>query len=243
MEKEKPIQVEVTTQNTGALTMGIISIVVGVLALLVGWVPFLGLLAIPVALVGLLLAGIGIVLALLKKAKGILLPLLGVGISFIALIIPMLSTAGSSMAISESLKKEMQISGENATIPTKEMEEKSAYISNYLDLYETEARYMDSQLYGRVPGVLFKLKNRGDRTLDRVKVTIYFKDSNGSVIHEEDYTPIFATDWPNLTKPLKPGYIWQMERGEFYSPRSIPKEWADGSFEMKITDIKFSKSK
>ena len=243
MEQGKPIQVEVTTQNTGALTMGIISIVVGVLALLVGWVPFLGLLAMPVAGIGLLLAFVGIILALVKKAKGILLPLLGVGISLIALIIPMLSTAGSSMAISESMKKAKQASGENATIPTKEMEEKSAYINTYLDLYETRARYMNSVLDGRVPGVLFKLRNRGDRQLDKVEVTVYFKDSTGRIIHEEDYTPILVSEFSfNDNKPLKPGYIWQMESGRFYSAKSVPEEWVEGSVDMKITDIRFSKA-
>jgi hypothetical protein len=243
MEQRKPVQVEVTTQNTGALTMGIISIVVGVLALLFGWIPFLGLLAIPVALIGLLLAGIGIVLALVKKTKGILLPLLGAGISSIALIISMLSTVGSSMAISESMKKARQISEENATIPTKEMEEKSAYINTYLDLYDIQVKYHDSELHGRVPGILFKLKNRGDRQLDKVEVTVYFKDSNGKVISEEDYTPILVSEFSfNDDKPLKPGYIWQMESGKYYMAKSVPEEWVEGSVEMKITDIRFSKS-
>jgi hypothetical protein len=57
--------------------MGIIATVVGVLALLVGWFPFLGLLAIPVAVIGLLLGGVGVLFALYKEFKGIGMPLLG----------------------------------------------------------------------------------------------------------------------------------------------------------------------
>lgn len=96
--------VELTTKNTAALTMGIIAIVIGVLALLVGWVPFLGLLAIPAALIGLLMAFIGFILALTKRFKGFLMPLLGGIISAIALVVPILSTGGSSAAISRSIE-------------------------------------------------------------------------------------------------------------------------------------------
>jgi len=38
--------VEITTKNTVALVLGITSTVIGVIALMIGWVPFLGLLAI-----------------------------------------------------------------------------------------------------------------------------------------------------------------------------------------------------
>jgi len=42
-------------------------------------------------------------------------------------------------------------------------------------------------------------------------------------------------------KPLKPGYVWQMESGKFYAAKQVPSEWAGGSYEAKITDIIFSK--
>lgn len=245
MEKEKPILVEVTTKNTGALTMGIISILIGVLALLVGWIPFLGLLAMPAAVIGLLLAFIGIILALLKKFKGILMPFLGGVICSIALIIPILSAGGSSVAISKSIKEtSKQMNIESTAKETKEKEEKAEYINTYLDLYDIQAKYMDSMFDGRVPGVLFKLRNRGDRQLDMIEVTVYFKDPNGSIIYEENFHPVLISEFSFTdTKPLKPGYIWQMESGKFYSVKSVPEEWVEGSVEMKITDIRFSKEK
>lgn len=246
MENEKAIRVEVDTKNTGALTLGIISIIIGVLALLVGWVPFLGLLAIPAAVIGLFLAFIGLILALAKKFKGILMPSIGALISFIALIIPILSTGSSSIAISKSLEDAAahKISEKTAR-ETKEKTDKTdkrEYIDNYLDIYDTEAKYIDSMLEGKVPGVLFKLKNKGDRSLDMVEVTVYFKDTTGAIIYEEDFHPVFISEFSFTdSKPLKPGYIWQMEKDKFYPAKSVPQEWVEGSVNIEITDIRFSK--
>lgn len=40
-------------------------------------------------------------------------------------------------------------------------------------------------------------------------------------------------------KPLKPNYIWQLERGKFYQAKSVPDEWKAGSVSAKITDLEF----
>ncbi len=95
-------------------------------------------------------------------------------------------------------------------------------------------------LDGRVPGVTFKLKNNGDRTLDKVKVTVFFNDENGNIIFEEDYHPVLVSDYSLYdNKPLKPNYVWRNERGRFYSAKSVPSEWKTGDVTAKITDIEF----
>jgi hypothetical protein len=246
--------IEITTKNTGSLTMGIASVVVGVLALLVGWIPFLGLLAIPAAIIGILLSGIGVVLALVKRGKGIGLPLLGGMICIAALLLPILSTGGASAAVSQSLAETSARSSSPAGTPnpiaagtkqhdaSKSKSEKDDYIHGKISLYEVEVKYRESALNGRIPGVTFKLKNLGDRSLDNVEVTIYFKDASGAVIFEEEFNPVLVSSFSmGDNKPLKPGYVWQMESGKFYAAKQVPSEWADGSYEAKITDIIFSK--
>lgn len=101
---------------------------------------------------------------------------------------------------------------------------------------------MNAALDGRVPGVLFKIRNNGDRSLDRVEATIYFKDAAGRVIAEEDYHPVLVSEYSfsGDNKPLKPDYIWQMEKGKFYSAKKVPDEWEEGSIDASITDIKFT---
>jgi len=82
----------VTTKNTASLTLGIIALVIGVLSLLVGWVPYLGLVALPVAVIGLLLAGI----ALVKGGRGFGMPVLGGIICCGGFVLPILSTGSGT---------------------------------------------------------------------------------------------------------------------------------------------------
>lgn len=117
-------------------------------------------------------------------------------------------------------------------------EEKQAYIGN-VELYDLKAKYYTTFLEDRVPGVEFKLKNLGDRTLKKVEVTVYFMDETGAIIFEEDYHPVLVTKYSfgDNNKPLKPNYIWQHEQGKFYKADSVPNEWKEGSVSAKITDI------
>ena len=116
---------------------------------------------------------------------------------------------------------------------------KADYIKNDLELYDFSARYQDSILDGRVPGVDFKLHNKGARTLQKVEVTVYFKDAAGNVIWEEKYFPVLVTEFGTDNTPLKPGYIWQMESGHFYAAKKVPSEWQEGSARAVVTDIEF----
>lgn len=122
----------------------------------------------------------------------------------------------------------------------KSFEKKQAYIGN-VELYDLSAKYHKTYLKENVPGVVFKLKNKGDKTLNEVVVTVYFKDANGTIIAEEDYHPVLVTQYSfgRSNKPLKPNYVWQMERGKFYQAESVPSEWREGAVSAKITNIEF----
>jgi hypothetical protein len=235
---EQNTTVTVTTKNTTALTMGIIAIVLGVLAMLVAWLPFLGLLAIPVAVVGLFLAFIGVILAAIRKFNGLAMPLLGGVICGIAVVISIGSTGSTSLAITEAMEES---SSARTAEKEKESKEEQAYIENHIELYDIEAKYHESYLDGKVPGVLFKIKNTGDRTLNKVEVVVHFKDASGSIIAEEDYFPVLISEYSfNDDKPLKPGYVWQMEKNKFYSAKSVPSEWKEGAVDIQITEIRFA---
>lgn len=119
-------------------------------------------------------------------------------------------------------------------------EDKQAYIKNIV-LYDLKARYYKTYLGETVPGVEFKLKNEGNRSLKEVEVTVYFKDSTGTIIAEETYYPVLVTKYSfsSDNKPLKPNYIWQIEHGKFYKADSVPDEWKEGAVSAKITNIEF----
>lgn len=122
-----------------------------------------------------------------------------------------------------------------------QFEEKQAYVKNVV-LYDLSAKYHKTYLEERIPGVEFKLKNKGNRTLNKVEVTIYFKDAKGTIIAEEDYHPVLVTKYSFIgdNKPLKPNYVWQMERNHFYKAESVPTEWKEGAVSAKITNIEFA---
>lgn len=119
--------------------------------------------------------------------------------------------------------------------------EEAAYIRDHLKVYNLEGRYFDSLLDGRVPGVDFKIKNDGDRTLDEVKVKVVFYDDQDKPIGEEEYYPVLVTSSGiGDNTPLRPNYIWQQESGQFYSAKSVPSEWKTGKVSASITDIEFA---
>lgn len=107
-----------------------------------------------------------------------------------------------------------------------------------VELYDFKAKYFQAVLDGRTPGVEFKLKNKGERSLKRVTVVVYFQDKNGATIGEQEFYPVNVSPFTEGSA-LKPGYIWQPERGKFLAAKKIPKEWVEGAAFASITSVQF----
>lgn len=131
-----------------------------------------------------------------------------------------------ALSYSATLKSEIELE--------KELQE---YIP-FIEIIEFDAKYYESRYYGTVPGVKFGLKNNGDRSLSRVKVTVYFYDKNGNAIYEDDYVPIYERNYSGLSE-LKPNYINRMEKNEFYRVEGLGPEWS-GKAEAIVTEIEFA---
>lgn len=145
----------------------------------------------------------------------------------------------SRIKILEKLVLDEKIT-ESDEFKEKKAENKKESYFKKIQVSSVKASYMDSYLDGKVPGITFKLKNQGGKTLEKIEVTFYFMDKDDVVIYEEDFTPVSSNRSYKATKPLKPNYSWQMERGKFYSLKSLPDEWAEGKVKAEITDIEFS---
>ncbi len=118
-------------------------------------------------------------------------------------------------------------------------EEKRDYL-NLVQLYGLEAKYFKSAFDGPVPGVRFKLNNQGNRSLAKVKITVYFRDRYNTVIAERDYWPVNTDSWSeDSVRPLKPNYIWQLGPDKFYRAEGIPSEWQEGNATAAVTEIEF----
>ena len=291
-----PQTVILTTKNTASLTLGIVSVALGSITLLFGWIPFVGLIAIPIAALGAMVALIGGIVAIGKGFKGFGMPATGGLICIFAITVSMTSTktvvdvindsndhldysqnAGATLSNNrsangnynpptngqlESNSNDQLDSSQNAGAtlsnnrsangnsnpPTNGQLEtnsndiesnnnKILYMKDKIRIYDLELRYMTSVLNGKVPGLTLKIKNESNQTISYLKLNLFFKDRNGNVIHEEAYTPINTKSLFDPDKPLKPGYIWQNEKGTFSAFKSVPDEWVEGSFDFEIADL------
>lgn len=123
----------------------------------------------------------------------------------------------------------------------KDFTEKMGYMDK-VQITEFSTQRIDTYLKKGTPAVRIALKNTGDRSLDQVKVIVYFKNKDGNTIFEEDFYPVSVSKYSfgGNNKPLKPGYVQEMEKDKYYTIESQLSEWAEGKATAKITDIKFS---
>lgn len=119
--------------------------------------------------------------------------------------------------------------------------EKIGYMAN-IEITEFVAKRIDTYSKKGVPAVRLSLKNNGDRSLDRVEIVVYFQDENGNTIYEEDYNPVLVSEYSfsGNSKPLKPGYVQEMETDKYYTLDSQLSEWQEGRAVAKIVDIQFT---
>ena len=88
----------------GANPLGIASLVFGIMGGVICWVPILGLFAIPVALIGLVLAFIGIVMAATNKKTGFVFSISGGIVCILSMSIALVSTGAVAKIYSDSKK-------------------------------------------------------------------------------------------------------------------------------------------
>lgn len=127
---------------------------------------------------------------------------------------------------------------------TKAMEsfsEKMRYIDK-IEITDFVAKRIDTYLNKNTPAVRISLKNKGDRTLREVKVVVYFQDKDGKTIFEDDFYPVLVSQYRTSgdNKPLKPGYVREMESGKYFTIESALSEWKEGKAVAKIVDLEFA---
>lgn len=81
------IQVNVERESRTAHNLGSASMILGIIALLLCWIPFVGLIGTPLSALGLLLGLVGVLFAAFRKGRGVVFPFVGVVISGLALFV------------------------------------------------------------------------------------------------------------------------------------------------------------
>ncbi len=87
------------------------------------------------------------------------------------------------------------------------------------------------------PAIYGTVENKGNNTLKKVEITVYFLDNTGNPIAEENYYPVWYSDssWRDDNKALKPKYVKDFG---YLVEDAAPSAWS-GKAEAKITDIEF----
>ncbi|MEP1740708.1 MAG: DUF6694 family lipoprotein [Kangiellaceae bacterium] len=131
---------------------------------------------------------------------------------------------------------------EKTTTAMEEFTEKMKYMDK-VEITEFLAKRIYTYSKKEIPAVRVSLKNKGDRSLDKVKVVVYFKDKDGNTIFEEDFHPVLVSKYSfsGDNKPLKPGYVKEMEKGKYYTLESALSDWQEGKATAKVVDIEFTK--
>ena len=101
------VQVNIPQPQKGNAT-AIASLTLGIFAALACWVPFIGLVAIPLGLLGLLLGVIAITQVFAAGRRGLSAAGVGTGLSVIAMVVSVLITGSVSRGISNALAKTKQ---------------------------------------------------------------------------------------------------------------------------------------
>lgn len=86
-------------------SLAVAVLVLGIIAALICWVPFLGLLAIPVALLGAFLGFIGLAIALIGRRSGLSSSLVGTAISLGSIVLSIVITGKTSKSIADAMEK------------------------------------------------------------------------------------------------------------------------------------------
>lgn len=92
--------------------LGIVSLVFGILALLVCWVPIVGLLAFPASVLGLLLGGIGLLIGIAGRKWEVGTSIAGIILSFLALFVCMSMAVVTGAALEETSRQLEEINAE-----------------------------------------------------------------------------------------------------------------------------------
>ena len=79
-------------------SLGVVSLVLGVVGFLLCWIPLVGILTIPVSGLGLLLGGIGVLVAILRRGSGIAYPIAGTAVCALAFAIGSIQVAAIGAA-------------------------------------------------------------------------------------------------------------------------------------------------
>ena len=220
-------------KSSEAHGLGVASIISGGIAMAIGWIPLIGLIALPISAIALVLGVIGFIFPLATKKSGLKMPIIGMVISLASLALPFLTTSALINEIdTPEFREAMAEIGES-------FEEMS---SEYNRAVMSQTEISNLQV-GRTdsgePQISFEIKNNSERNLKYVRVDCEFFGKEGQAVYKTEFTPVSHWGAPaGSVEFLGSGETWFTEDNEFFKiNQSDLEEWDSVTVEVKIGSI------
>ncbi len=146
----------------------------------------------------------------------------------------------------ENLSSEISLENVSVTVHSvkiveylgeKESEEE-IYIREYMDLLDYNVKIHTKYNNDRIPGISeIEIKNRGEKNLNEVTITVYFQDENYNDIAENSILVI--GNIYDYNDGLKSNYSWKMDNDKFYELENLSEEVSLSRYRVEISEIEF----
>ena len=216
-----------------AFGLGLASIICACIALLIGWIPFIGFLAWPVAGVALILGIIGFIFPFATKKQGLTLPIIGLALTLVSIVLPIITT--------KALIKNPQFS--EAMEAMEGIEERfEEFDSGAKQLVMSQMEVMNLQSERDDQGMVnfsFELKNNSEFGIKYARIDCDFLNKEGEAVYQTEFTPISLHGTPEgSSKSLQPGETWSTDQNNFFDINvNALEDWDPGSVITKIGSV------
>lgn len=229
----RPQVVEVRTPAAKSTSgLGIAGLVLGIIACLTAWIPIVGVVSIPLSVLGLLFGGIGLLLALVGRRSGVGMPVAAVVVTLVALGLQVFwigAIASGPVASARQAARE-------AIARAEAQQQAAADVEAYVPLVELRSVWA-GEANGGGTGVFGEVRNGGDRALSRVEVQIRCLAPDGRLLHEQQYCPVGAS-------AASPGGGGRLDPSDVRAWGCLldgaPAGWA-GPVDVSVTAVEFTK--
>ncbi len=232
-DSKNSVSNSIKQKSSEAHGLGVASIISGGIAIAIGWIPFIGFIALPISAIALVLGVIGFIFPLATKKSGLKMPIIGLVISLASLALPFLTT---SALINEIDTPEFR----EAMADIGESFEEMSLEDNLAVMSQTEISNLQ---VGRTdsgePQISFEIKNNSERNLKYVRVDCEFFGKEGQAVYKTEFTPVSHWGAPaGSVEFLGSGETWFTEDNEFFKiKKSDLEEWDSVTVEVKIGSI------
>ena len=232
-DSKNTVSNSIKSKSSEAHGLGVASIISGGIAIAIGWIPFIGFIALPISAIALVLGVIGFIFPLATNKSGLKMPIIGLVISLASLALPFLTTSALINEIdTPEFREAMADIGES-------FEEMSSE-DNLAVMRQTEISNLQ---VGRTdsgePQISFEIKNNSERNLKYVRVDCEFFGKEGQAVYKTEFTPVSHWGAPaGSVEFLGSGETWFTEDNEFFKiNQSALEEWDSVTVEVKIGSI------